>query len=132
LINFVCFIGFLILAIVHLYFSLVQRTILQITKSGGLSVLTGGLMTPRYFFVALPLTLIKWAILFYWAWKGSAALALLLLSTFYLANAMLPIPAKLTLPTIRRQIERIKARDKETGENLRDATNLWEMRGRRF
>lgn len=132
MINFVCFISFLVLAIVHLYFSLVQRTILQITRSGGLPVLTGALMTPRYFVIALPLTIIKWAILIYWAWKGTAALALLLLATFYLVNAMLPIPAKLTLPPIRTQIERIKARDKETGAILSDATNIWEMRGRRF
>ena len=89
-------------------------------------------MTPRYFVIALPLTIIKWAILIYWAWKGTAALALLLLATFYLVNAMLPIPAKLTLPPIRTQIERIKARDKETGAILSDATNIWEMRGRRF
>ncbi len=89
-------------------------------------------MTPRYFVIALPLTVIKWVILFYWVWKGSAALALSLLTIFYLANAMLPIPAKLTLPTIRTQIERIKARDKEAGATLRDATNIWEMRGRRF
>lgn len=132
MINVVCFCGFLILAIIHLYFSLVQRTILQISRSGDLPVLTGALMTPGYFVIALPLTIIKWGILIYWAWKGSAALALLFLAIFYLANAMLPIPAKLTLPPIRTQIERIKARDKETGEILRDATNIWEMRGRRF
>ena len=132
MINYVCFIGFLILAIVHLYFSLIQRTILQITRSGGLPVLTGALMTPEYFVFALPLTIIKWAILIYWAWKGSAVLALSLLATFYLANAMLPIPAKLTLPPIRTQIERIKARDKETGTVLQDATNIWEMRGQRL
>ena len=89
-------------------------------------------MTPEYFVFALPLTIIKWAILIYWAWKGSAVLALLLFATFYLANAMLPIPAKLTLPHIRTQIERIKARDKETGTVLQDATNIWEMRGQRL
>ena len=89
-------------------------------------------MTPEYFVFALPLTIIKWAILIYWAWKGSAVLALLLFATFYLANAMLPIPGKLTLPPIRTQIERIKARDKETGAVLQDATNIWEMLGQRL
>jgi hypothetical protein len=90
------------------------------------------MMTPRYFVLAIPFTLIKWFILVYWAWEGSTAFALILFAFFYLANAMLPIPAKLTLPPIRARIARISLNDRGTGETLTDATNMWEMRGRRF
>jgi hypothetical protein len=121
-----------VLAIIHLYFSLVQRTILQITRSGDLPVLTGAMMTPRYFVMAIPLTLIKWLILIYWAWEGSTALALVFFALFYLANAMLPIPAKLTLPPIRARITKIATYDQNSALALTDAVNIWEMRGRRF
>jgi hypothetical protein len=121
-----------VLAIIHLYFSLVQRTILQITRSGDLPVLTGAMMTPRYFVMAIPLTLIKWLILIYWAWEGSTAFALVFFALFYLANAMLPIPAKLTLPPIRARITKIATYDQNSALALTDAVNIWEMRGRRF
>lgn len=132
MINVVCFFGFLILAIIHLYFSLVQRTILQIGRSGSLPVLTAAKLTPGYFALAWLFTIIKWVLLAYWIYAGSAVLALLLFAFFYLANAIAPIPARLTLPPIRKQIEQIKLSDSNLGAELEDATNIWEMRGRRF
>lgn len=132
MVNGVCFIGVLILALIHLYFSLVQRTILQIGRSGALPVLTAINLTPGYFKLALPLTVIKWSLLIYWAYAGSAVAALSVFAFFYLINAIAPIPARLTLPPIRKQIERVKVVDLETGIELEDATNIWEMRGRRF
>ncbi len=132
MVNSVCFFGVLILALIHLYFSLVQRTILQIGRSGALPVLNAINLTPDYFKLALPLTVIKWSLLFYWAYVGSAVMALSLLAFFYVINAIAPIPAALTLPPIRKQIERVKAKDKEMGAELEDAANIWEMRGRRF
>jgi hypothetical protein len=132
MVNGVCFIGVLILALIHLYFSLVQRTILQISRSGSLPVLTANNLTPGYFKLAFPLTVIKWTLLIYWSYAGSAVMALSLFAFFYLINAIAPIPARLTLPPIRKQIERVKASDQEIGIELEDATNIWEMRGRRF
>ncbi|PPC94165.1 MAG: hypothetical protein CTY33_05050 [Methylotenera sp.] len=76
MLNGVCFFGVLILALIHLYFSLVQRTILQISRSGALPVLTAINLTPGYFKLALPLTVIKWTLLIYWAYAGSAVAAL--------------------------------------------------------
>lgn len=132
MLNAVCFFSVLILAVIHLYFSLVQRTIVQIGRSGDLPVLTAANLTPPYFIVAWPLTIIKWTVLVYWASEGSTVLALLVFALFYLANAIAPIPARLTLQPIRKQITRIKARDQAMGTLLEDATNIWEMRGRRF
>lgn len=132
MVNVVCFLVVIILALIHLYFSLVQRTILQIGRSGALPVLTASNLTPGYFKLALPLTVIKWSVLIYWAYAGSAAAALAIFALFYLINAIAPIPARLTLPPIRKQIERAKASDQALGIELEDATNIWEMRGRRF
>lgn len=132
MVNVECFFGFLILAIIHLYFSLVQRTILQIGRSGALPVQTAAKLTPSYFVLAWPFTIIKWVLLAYWIYAGSAVFALLLFAFFYLANAIAPIPAKLTLPPIRKQIERIKVSNSSLAADLEDATNIWEMRGRRF
>lgn len=132
MINVVCFFGFLILAIIHLYFSLVQRTILQIGRLGDLPVLTAAKLTPAYFILALPFTIIKWILLIYWVYAGSAVLGLLLFVMFYLANAVAPIPARLTLKPIRKQIERVRVKDSDLATVLEDAVNIWEMRGRRF
>lgn len=95
-------------------------------------MLTAINLTPGYFKLALPLTVIKWSLLIYWAYAGSAVAALSVFAFFYLINAIAPIPARLTLPPIRKQIERVKVFDLETGIELEDATNIWEMRGRRF
>jgi hypothetical protein len=132
MVNGGCFFGVLVLALIHLYFSLVQRTILQISRSGALPVLTAINLTPGYFKLALPLTVIKWTLLIYWAYAGSSVMALSLFAFFYVINAIAPIPAALTLPPIRKQIERVKAKDKKMGIELEDAANIWEMRGRRF
>lgn len=132
MINLVCFFGFVILAVIHLYFSLVQRTILQIGRSGALPVLTAANLTPSYFILAWPFTIIKWILLIYWLYAGSAVLGLFVFLMFYLANAMLPIPASLTLKPIRKQIELVRIKDPELAAELEDATNIWEMRGRRF
>ena len=132
MINVICFLGFVILAVIHLYFSLVQRTILQIGRSGALPVLTAAKLTPGYFILAWPFTIIKWILLIYWLYAGSAVFGLFVFLMFYLANAMLPIPASLTLKPIRKQIELVRIKDSELAAELEDATNIWEMRGRRF
>lgn len=95
-------------------------------------MLTAAKLTPGYFVLAWPFTIIKWVLLAYWVYAGSALLALLLFVFFYLANAIAPIPAKLTLPPIRKQIERIRLKNSSLGIELEDATNIWEMKGRRF
>lgn len=132
MVNVVCFFGFTILAIIHLYFSLVQRTIVQIGRAGALPVLTAANLTPPYFVLAWPFTILKWILLGYWIYAGSTIFALLLFAFFYLANALTPIPAKLTLSPIRKQIARIRLNDGDVAIELEDATNIWEMRGRRF
>jgi preprotein translocase subunit SecY len=132
MINVVCFFCFLILAIIHLYFSLVQRAIAQIGRAGDLAVLTAANLTPSYFILAWPFTIIKWILLIYWVYAGSAVLGLLLFAFFYLANAVAPIPARLTLKPIKKQIELVRVKDSDLATVLEDATNIWEMRGRRF
>lgn len=95
-------------------------------------MLTAAKLTPTYFILAWPFTIIKWILLIYWVYAGSAVLGLLLFVMFYFANAIAPIPARLTLKPIRKQIERIRVKDSDLAAVLEDATNIWEMRGRRF
>ena len=123
---------FLGLAFIDLYFNMVQRTTVLICRIGEMHRSTGGYLNPSFIKFAFPLTLIKWGWIAYWAWSGSATQALAALFIFLLASVMLPIPSKLTLPPIQKQIERVRALDKDLGAELTEATKKWEIHGGRM
>ena len=123
---------FLAFAFLDLYFTMLQRTTVLICRIGELPPKVGGYLNPSFIKFGFPLTLIKWGWVAYWAWSGSASSALIALFIFWLANVTLPIPSKLTLPPIKKQIERVRALDQEFAATLSEATNTWEINGSRL
>lgn len=122
---------FLALASLDLYFNMVQRTTVLICRLGEMPPTVGGYLNPSFVKFAFPLTLFKWGWVVYWAWSGSTSYALTALFIFWLASITLPIPSKLTLTPIKKQIERVRALDQEFATTLSEATNIWEINGGR-
>src|SRR3989344_9407007 len=91
---------FIALAVVDLYFNMVQRTSVLICRIGEMSMSIGGFLNPSFIKLAFPLTLIKWGWVAYWAWTGSTSQALIALFISWLAAVILPVPGNLTLPPI--------------------------------
>lgn len=123
---------FLVFAFLDLYFTMVQRTTVLICRIAELSPQIGGYLNPSFIKLGFPLTLIKWGWIAYWAWSGSTSSALIALFIFGLANSALPIQSKLTLPPIKKQIERVRTLDQEFAALLSEATNTWEINGSRI
>jgi hypothetical protein len=123
---------FLVLAFLDLYFNKVQRTTILICRIGEMPPTVGGYLNPNFIKFAFPLTLIKWGWVVYWALSGSTSYALTALFISWLASVTLPIPSKLTLPPIKKQIERVRALDQEFAATLSEATNTWEINGGRL
>ena len=123
---------FLALAFLDLYFNMVQRTTVLICRIGELPLTVGGYLNPSFIKFAFPLTLIKWGLVVYWALSGSTSYALTALFISWLASVTLPIPSKLTLPPIKKQIERVRTLDQDFATTLSEATNTWEVNGGRF
>ena len=123
---------FLAFALLDLYFTMVQRTTVLICRIGEFPPKVGGYLNPSFIKFGFPLTLIKWGWASYWALSGSTSSALIALFIFWLANVTLPIPSKLTLPLIKKQIERVRSLDQQFGDKLSEATNIWEIHGSRL
>lgn len=122
---------FLALAIVDIYFSMVQRTSVLICRTGEIHMSNGGFLNPSFIKLAFPLTLIKWGWVVYWAWTGSTSQALIALFISWLAAIVLPVPGNLTLPPIFKQIERVRGLDPNLGAVLIEAAKTWEINGSR-
>jgi len=120
---------FLAIAVVDLYFFWVQRTSVLICRAGGLPTSAGSFLNPRFIRLAFPLSLIKWGWVVYWAWSGSTSDALIAFVASWLSAIFLPIPARLTLPPIFKQIERVRTVDSKLANTLADAAMAWEIRG---
>jgi hypothetical protein len=122
---------FLTLAVVDIYFSMVQRTSVLICRIGEMSMSIGGFLNPSFIKFGFPLTLIKWSWVAYWAWTGSTSQALIALFISWLAAVALPVPGNLTLPPIFKQIERVRGLDPDLGAALKEAAKTWEVHGSR-
>lgn len=122
---------FLALAVVGLYFDMVQRTSVLICRVGEMAMSIGGFLNPRFIKFAFPLTLIKWGWIAYWAWTGSTAQALTALFLSWLATVVLPVPGNMTLPPIFKQIERVRILDPDLGAALLAAAKTWQTHGSR-
>lgn len=122
---------FIALAIVDVYFSMVQRTSVLICRIGEMHMSNGGFLNPSFIKFAFPLTLIKWGWVVYWAWTGSTAQALIAFFISWLAAIVLPVPGNLTLPPIFKQIERVRGLDPGLGAVLVEAAKTWEINGGR-
>ena len=121
---------FLALAVVDLYFSMIQRTAQLISRIGDARNLVGFLV-PKFIRFAMPLTFIKWGWVVYWAVAGSTSQALLALFLSWLAAVVLPVPASYTLPAIHKQILVINELDEDLAQHLLEITELWEEHGSR-
>lgn len=122
---------FMALAVVDLYFSMVQRTSVLICRVGDMPISIGGFLNPSFIKLAFPLTLIKWGWVAYWAWSGFTTQALVAFSLSLLANVILPVPGSLTLPPIFKQIEKVRVLDGNLGGTLLAAAKTWQVHGSR-
>jgi len=121
---------FLGLAVGNLYFSMVQRSTVLISRMDDAPQLAGYL-NPKFIRLGILLALIKWGWVLYWAFVGSTSIALISLFLSWLAAVILPVPASITLPAIRNQISLVRELDGELGEYLATMTDQWEEYGSR-
>ena len=124
---------FIVIAIADWWMDMVQRTTTLICRASNVSTQhIGKLLNPAFIKFAFPITIAKWILVAFWAWYDSAILAISLLALSWLASVISPLPIKLTLPAVLKQINRVRDVDKEMGEELIRLVEVWSSIGNRY
>ena len=105
------YIAFAVAASVELYFFMMQRSALEISRASGIESRQSRLMLPLWYFLLWPARVAKWAaIVQIGIWHGLVA-AVGLLSATFVFNIVVPIPHRQFIPVFRRKL----AKELESG-----------------
>ena len=94
---------FVTIATVDFYVIKGQRTLQLICRFCEIPMSVGGFLVPKFIKLSLPITIISWSGILYWANSGSAFYAVSALIAFLLFAIMVLMLIILTLPPIRKQ-----------------------------
>ncbi len=117
---------FVALAYADWWMDKVQRTVQLICRASGEALDTVGVfLNPTVIRFSLPITLAKWVWAAAWAWYGSAPLALFALFASWLITVASPTPFWLTIPSVLKKIEHVRALDSDFGNHLLQMVQTW-------
>lgn len=114
------YITFAFIALVELYFFLIQRSALEIARLGSLDARTSRYLLPLWFALHWPIQVVKWSTLLLILLAAGWIPAAVCLGVPFLISQVIPIPHLHFIPMFRRTI----ARDLITAENLEIAQKL--------
>lgn len=117
---------FVPLAVADWWMDKVQRTTQLICRANNLPMNpVGQFLNPQFVRFAFPITIAKWGVAAYFAWTYSVWLAIAALVAAWAVTVVSPLPASLILPSISKQIARVRAVDAELGEKLGQMVSVW-------
>ena len=116
----ILYISFAFIAATELYLFLVQRSALEIARTGSLDARTSRYMLPLWYALHWPIQIMKWLALFLILITAGWIPAMLCLAIPFLVSLVVPIPHRHFIPMFRHRL----SRDLITGENPEITTNL--------
>ena len=98
------YVAFAVAASVEIYFFMMQRSALEISRASGTDSKQGRLMLPRWYLLLWPARFAKWvAVIQIGLWHGWVPAAGLLLATFVF-SIVVPIPHQQFIPVFRKKL----------------------------
>jgi hypothetical protein len=102
--NLALFVVFTVSAAIELFFFMMQRSALEISRASRIGDREGRLMLPNWYLMVWPAKLIKWTAAIYVGIKISWLIAALLLATAFLFHVFVPIPHGPFISVFRRKL----------------------------
>lgn len=91
-------------AAIELYFFMMQRSALEISRAAGINLRDGKRMLPLWYVTVWPVQIAKWGSLIAIALEIHWGMALVLLALTFILTAIVPIPHHHFIPLFRRKV----------------------------
>ena len=103
--------AYVALSLMEIYFFLMQRSALELSRAHGISPKIGREMLPSWYLLTWPIKVLRW-ILLYLIWRDAGWMALLgAWAAVMLATSLLPIPHGHFRPIFRKRLSRNMLRE---------------------